>query len=305
MSHKSKIIVIEGPTGVGKTAAALSLVKSLPVEFVNADSMQVYRYMDIGTSKPAPDELVLAPHHLLSIVDPDEEFDAARFMRLGRSVVDDICSRGKIPVVVGGTALYVRALCRGIFDAPGKDAVFRNELMLQASDALYQKLCQIDPAAAERLNPNDRVRIIRALEVFHLTGKTLTAHHEAHRFADVPYDFLKLCLVRDREVLYQRIDQRVDKMMKTGFLAEVSGLLEKGYSPRLKAMQSIGYRQLVSHLRENHDLADAMAEIKQETRRFAKRQLTWFRKEPETIRIKLPEKAGDMLPRIKKFLNVP
>jgi len=305
MSRKSKVIVIEGPTGVGKTAAALSLAETLPVEFINADSMQVYRYMDIGTSKPTSEELMLAPHHLVSIVDPDEDFDAARFMKLGRSAVDDICSRGKVPVVVGGTALYIRALIRGIFNAPEKNAVLREALMLQESKVLYQKLSRVDPVSAARINPNDRIRIVRALEVFYLTGKPLTDHHKNHQFRDVPYNCLKLCLIREREALYQRIGQRVDRMMEQGFLAEVAGLLKRGYSSRLKSMQSIGYRQLVRHLQGKVDLADAVSEIKQETRRFAKRQLTWFRKESKAVRLRLPEKTGDILPSVKKFLNVP
>jgi tRNA dimethylallyltransferase len=304
MADKKKLIIINGPTGVGKTSISLSLAQELPVEFINADSMQVYRYMDIGTAKPEPEELSAVPHHLVSIVDPDEDFDAAKFMALGRKAVDDICLRGKIPVVVGGTALYIRALISGIFDAPGKDENLRKKLMEEETGILHKKLAEIDPETAIRVNRNDRVRIVRALEVYYLTGERLTAHHDKHKFEDTPYNCLRLCLNRDREVLYVRIEGRVDKMMEKGFLNEVKGLLEKGYSPQLKSMQSIGYKQLVSHLTEELPLAEAVLQIKRETRRFAKRQLTWFRKDPDILWVKLPEKNCAIIDNIKKFLNI-
>ncbi len=304
MAYKKKLIIIEGPTGVGKTSAALSLMPELSVEFINADSMQVYRYMDIGTSKPDPDELLIAPHHLISIVDPDEDFDAAKYMSLGRKIIEDIVSRGNVPVVVGGTALYVRALTSGIFEAPGKDVSFRKELMKEESKDLHKKLAEIDPETAIRVNPNDRLRVVRALEVYYLTGESMTSHHERHKFEDKPYDCLRLCLNRNREALYGLIERRVDRMMQLGFLNEVEGLLNKGYSPRLKSMQSIGYKQLVCHLTEKHSLSDAVSLIKRETRRFAKRQLTWFRKDPDVSWIKLPEKSGDIMDIIKNFLNI-
>jgi tRNA dimethylallyltransferase len=304
MADKKKLIIIIGPTGVGKTSSSLSLAKELPVEFINADSMQVYRYMDIGTAKPEPEELSAAPHHLVSIVDPDEDFDAAKFMELGRKAVDDICLRGNIPVVVGGTALYIRALISGIFDAPGKDENLRKKLMEEEIGNLHKRLSEIDPETAVRVNQNDRARIVRALEVYYLTGERLTVHHNKHKFEDAPYDCLRLCLNRDREVLYGLIEKRVDKMMKQGFLCETKDLLEKGYSPQLKSMQSIGYKQLVSHLTGHLSLEEAVLQIKRETRRFAKRQLTWFRKEPDIVWIELPEKSCVIIDNIKKFLSI-
>lgn len=304
MADKKKLIVISGPTGVGKTSISVSLAQELPVEFINADSMQVYRYMDIGTAKPETQELSAVPHHLISIIDPDEDFDAAKFMQLGRKAVDDICLRGNIPVVVGGTALYIRALISGIFDAPGKDENLRKKLMEDETGILHKKLAEIDPETAIRVNRNDRVRIVRALEVYYLTGERLTSHHSKHKFEDTPYDCLKLCLNRDRDVLYGRIERRVDKMMEKDFLNEVKGLLEKGYSPRLKSMQSIGYKQLVSHLKEELSLTGAVSQIKRETRRFAKRQLTWFRKDPDILWFNLPEKSCAIIGSIKKFLNI-
>jgi len=304
MADRKKLIIISGPTGVGKTSISLSLAQELPVEFINADSMQVYRHMDIGTAKPEPGELSAAPHHLVSIVDPDEDFDAAKFMELGRKAVDDICLRGNIPVVVGGTALYIRALIRGIFDAPGKDENLRKKLMEVDVGILHKRLADVDPETALRVNRNDRVRIVRALEVYYLTGEKLTTHHDKHKFEDTPYDCLRLCLNRDRDVLYGRIERRVDEMMEKDFLNEVKGLLEKGYSPQLKSMQSIGYKQLVSHLAGQLSLVEAVSQIKRETRRFAKRQLTWFRKDPDILWVNLPEKSCAIIGSIKKFLNI-
>jgi tRNA dimethylallyltransferase len=266
--------------------------------------MQVYRYMDIGTAKPKPEELSAVPHHLVSIIDPDEDFDAAKFMKLGRKAVDDICLRGNIPVVVGGTALYIRALISGIFNAPDKDENLRKKLMEEEIGNLHKRLAEIDPEAAVRVNPNDRIRIVRALEVYYLTGERLSVHHDKHKFEDAPYDCLRLCLNREREILYGLIEKRVDKMMKQGLLSEVQSLLEKGYSPQLKSMQSIGYKQLVSHLREHLPLSEAVLQIKRETRRFAKRQLTWFRKDLDTVWVKLPEKSCIVIDNIKKFLNI-
>jgi len=304
VADKKKLIIIEGPTGVGKTSAALSLVRELPVEFINADSMQVYRYMDIGTSKPDPGELLIAPHHLISIVDPDEDFDAAKFMSLGRKIIDDVFLRGNIPVVVGGTALYVRALTKGIFEAPGKNESFRKKLMVVENKDLHKKLAEIDPETALRVNPNDRVRTVRALEVYFMTGESITAHHDKHRFEDQPYDCLRLCLNRDREALYGLIERRVEEMMRLGFLNEVDGLLNMGYSPQLKSMQSIGYKQLVCHLIDKISLAESVAQIKTESRRFAKRQLTWFRKDPDISWVKLPERNCDIMDIIKNFLKI-
>jgi len=260
--------------------------------------------MDIGTSKPEADILSAVPHHLVSIIDPDTDFDAAQFFKLGRRAIDDICSRSHIPVVVGGTALYVRALIKGIFEAPGKDASLREKLMAEESPDLYKRLAEIDPETADRVSPNDRVRLVRALEVYTLTGISITDHHNKHRFEDSPYDCLRICLNRDRETLYSLIERRVDTMMQKGFLAEVEGLLEKGYSSGLKSMQSIGYKQLVSHLKEGLSFEEAVPQIKRETRRFAKRQLTWFRKDPDLVWVKLPEKSGNLLNLIRNFLNI-
>jgi len=302
--EKQKIVVIQGPTGVGKTAAVLDLARTIPLEIVNADSMQFYRYMDIGTSKPTPAQQRQAPHHLFSVADPDEQFDAARFMAEGRRVIADIAARGALPVVAGGTGLYLRALTRGLFDAPQADEALRKRLLKLGRQALFERLRRIDPEASRKINQNDAVRIVRALEVYYLTGVPLSQHHRNHRFQDTPYECLRLCLSRERQRLYERIDQRADRMIDEGLVQEVQALLDKGFLPQLRAMQSIGYRQITDHLLHDLSLQDAVMYIKRETRRLAKRQLTWFRRESGLIWIELPGQEGRIEALVRKFLNI-
>jgi len=301
---KQKLIIIQGPTGVGKTDIALSLAEKLPVELINADSMQVYRYMDIGTSKPDSRAQRAVPHHLLSIVNPDEPFDAAQFMMRGRQAIAQIVSRGNHPVVVGGTGLYIKSLTRGLFSGPAKDEKLRETLGRMETGRLYKKLEQIDPDAARRINDGDSVRIIRALEVFYLTGETMSQHQHKHSFQDMPYTCLRLCLTREREDLYRRIEKRVDQMIQQGFIREVRKLLEMGYAPQLKSLGSIGYKQIAAYLYGTLSLEDAVFQTKRDTKRFAKRQFTWLRREPEVVWIALPEKADEVCERVKNFLNI-
>ncbi len=301
--QKPKVVIIQGPTGVGKTAVASALAGALSIEVINADSMQFYRYMDIGTSKPTPEEMRAAPHHLFSIVDPDEDFNAARFMESARRLVGEVSGRGNVPVVVGGTGLYIKALTQGLFSAPEQDPVLRDELQALDKTVLWARLQEVDPESAEKLNPNDTVRIVRALEVYHLTGMPLSEHHLKHRFQDSPFDCLKICLTRDREILYTRIGLRVEHMVQEGLFSEVEGLLEKGYSPDLKAMQSIGYRQMAACIAGKVSFERAVELIKQETRRFAKRQFTWLRKDADLVWVKLPEKQDQVVGLVKNFLN--
>lgn len=279
------VVLVAGPTGVGKTAFAVELARRLGSEIVNADSMQVYRYMDIGTAKPTPEERSVVAHHLLDIVDPGEPFDAGDYVERARPVIRTLHEAGKVPLIVGGTGLYLKVLTRGICaGAPGDPDVRRRlieEEQTLGLPVLHRRLLEVDPELGARLHPNDRQRILRALEVFRHSGKPLSHWQRQHRFEDTPYRTVKLFLNRDREELYRRIDARVDAMMAQGFLDEVRKLLAMGFGPDLKPMQSLGYRQLARHLRGEMSLNDAVGEIRRDTRRYAKRQLTWFRADPQ------------------------
>jgi tRNA dimethylallyltransferase len=284
-SKKLPIILLAGATGVGKTALSLELASRLDTEIVNADSMQVYRFMDIGTAKPTDAERARVPHHLLDVVDPDEPFDAAAYAGLAHRTIAGLHRRGKIPLVVGGTGLYLKVLTRGICQGPVVDPAVRRDLKRRAEAegiaSLHAELKSVDAVLGASLHPHDRQRILRALEVFRSTGRPLSDWQASHRFEQTLYPTVKLFLHRSREELYRRIDRRVIEMMDSGFLDEVRGLLRMGYGPGLKPMQSLGYRQLVLHLASGLPLEAAVEEIQRETRRYAKRQLTWFRGDPE------------------------
>ncbi len=281
---KPKVAVLVGPTAAGKTAVAVQLALKLGAEIVNADSLQVYRELDIGTAKPSPAERALVPHHLLDLVAPDEHYDAARYLADGRAVVAELGRRGVPPLVVGGTGLYLKALLGGLFPDGGKYPEVRRrlqeELAAQGLEALYRRLARLDPDTAGRLAPGDTYRILRALEVVEGSGTPISILRAGHRFADRPYETLKIGLALPRPELYARIDARVEAMLAQGWLAEVRGLLSR-YPSHLKPLQALGYRQLIAHLHGEVSLAEAVARIKTETRRYAKRQLTWFRADPE------------------------
>jgi tRNA dimethylallyltransferase len=301
---KQKLIVVQGPTGVGKTAVGLALARAVSGEIINADSMQFYRHMDIGTSKPTLEEQSGIPHHLFSVVNPDEQFNAARFMREARRIIADIALRGKVPLIVGGTGLYVRALTQGLSTAPPADEKLREKLRSLGKAALYERLQLVDAAAAARISPNDTVRLVRALEVYQLTGATMTQHKSMHGFQDQPYACLKLSLIRNRDELYSLIGQRVERMMHQGLIREVETLFAMGYSPELRPLCSIGYKQIGLYLRGEIPLAEAVSRIHRETRRFAKRQLTWLRHDPDNLWIELPGRASEIEGHAKKFLNL-
>lgn len=280
------IIIIQGPTASGKSELAVRLAESFSGEIINADSMQVYRGMDIGTAKPPREMLARVPHHLLGIIDPDMQFSAADFRREAENAIRDIIDRGKKVFVVGGTGLYIKALTKGLIDSPGGNDKLREELKevarIHGNLDLYERLASVDPATAEKLHPNDLVRIIRALEVHEMTGRSMSEFRNLHRFENNSnYHCLKLGIAVDRTELYRRIDDRVDWMMEHGLVEEVEGLLAKGYSPCLKAMRSLGYSQICSFLAGEIPLEEAVNLIKRDTRRYSKRQMTWFRKDDE------------------------
>lgn len=282
---KPKIIIIVGPTAAGKSRVAMEVAERFNGEIVSADSMQIYRYMDIGTAKPSKEDRERVRHHLIDIRNPDEDFDAARFKDEASKVVVDINGRGFIPIIVGGTGLYIKALTEGIFDVPEVDKALRERLRKEAEESdlsvLYKRLKAVDPEAAEKIGPHNTHRILRALEVFYLTGRPISEYQKEHSFSERPYDMIKIGLLKERETLYKDIDERVEGMIKAGFLEEVSGMLKMGYGLELKAMQSIGYSHICTYLNGGYTLEEAVTLMKRDTRHYAKRQMTWFRRDKE------------------------
>ncbi len=310
MDHLKNIplVIVLGPTAVGKSEHALELAQRFDMEIINTDSMQVYRGMDIGSAKPSPAQRKLVTHHLIDIKNPDEDFSAAQFRKEALNSIASLHRKGKLPLLVGGTGLYIRALTRGLFPAPPADQRLREELKEQQKNKgkwyLHRELTKIDPAAASRIHPNDTFRVIRALEVFHLTGKSISEQHQNHQFKESYFNVLKIGLTRDRKELYDRIERRVDLMITSGLAEEVKSLLTKGYPPTIKPFQSLGYKQVLGFLQGETDMDEAVQLIKRNTKRYAKRQITWFKKDKEIQWITLPQQSPEIGEAIKKFLNI-
>ena len=289
-----KLLIICGPTASGKSELALRLAHDLDAEIVNADSMQIYSGLDVGTAKPTQEQQAEIRHHLIDVAKPAELFSAADFCAAADAAIRDIISRGKRVIVAGGTGLYIRALVKGLVDSPSGEGELRKALLNEAgrvgNAAMLEKLWQVDPELATVLHPNNLVRIIRALEVYQLTGIPLSDYQKKHAFATRRYEALQIGISIDRSVLYERIDGRVEQMLASGLLEEVRNLLAAGYGRDIKPLRSIGYKEAVAHLSGDISAEEAARLIQRNTRHYAKRQLTWFKADPDILWFEYPEK---------------
>ena len=285
---KEPLVILTGPTAVGKTGLSVRLAREIGAEVISADSMQVYRYMDIGTAKISRDEMGGVPHHLIDCFDPDEDFNVVRFKQEADRAIADIHSRGRIPLLVGGTGFYIQAVLRDIdFTETQEDEEYRREMAeyarVHGNRALHELLREADPAAADQIHENNVRKVIRALEFARSTGSMISEHNAAERDRESPYNFAYFVLERDRQELYERVNMRVDAMMEAGLLDEVRALRDRGYTPDLASMQGLGYRQILKYLDGEYTLDQAVTAIKTETRHYAKKQITWFKRERDVI----------------------
>ena len=310
MTNRNPILIIAGPTAVGKTDASILLAQEQGAEIVSADSMQIYRHMDVGTAKPTAEQRRLVYHHLLDVVEPNQPYSVGDYLRDARSAINAIIKSGSVPIVVGGTGLYIRALTRGLFHGPPADIELRERLLRRESEGpagvLYSDLVKVDPEAALKIHPNDLRRTIRALEVYYLRDRKMSDFQQEHGFRDKTYEFVLVFLVRSRHELYNRIERRVDEMIDRGLEAEVRSLMERGCGPDLVSMQGLGYKHFLDHFLGKASREEAIALLKRDTRRFAKRQFTWFRREPEArwLDISGLVAPGEIVERIKKCIEI-
>lgn len=289
MSDKKKpLIIIAGPTAAGKTETAILLAKKIGGEIVSADSMQVYRHMDIGSAKVSLEEMQGVPHHLINVLEPTEEFNVVRFQTMAKAAIEDIYARGKIPLIVGGTGFYIQSVLYDIdFTENEGDTAYRHELENLAkekgNETLYRMLTEVDPQSAKELHPNNVKRVIRALEYHRLTGQKISEHNQEQRQKVSPYDAYYFVLTMDRAKLYHRIDLRVDLMLEQGLVEEVRKLKEMGLTKNDVSMQGLGYKEILAYLDGEMTFEEAVYTVKRDTRHFAKRQMTWFRREPDAV----------------------
>lgn len=294
--EKTKLVIVSGPTASGKTSLAVELALLFNGEIISSDSMQVYKLMDIGTAKPTLVERKGVAHHLIDVVYPDEEYTAARFKTEAANKIKEIAERGRTVIIAGGTGLYIKVLTQGLFKGPEADPALRQELAALASDkgkeALHEMLKKIDPEGAAGIHPNNINRVIRAIEVFELAGKPISSLQKEHSFSDSPYECFKIGLDIERQTLYGAIDCRVDRMISAGLLEETQALLDMGYGYDLKPMLGLGYKEMSGYINGVHTLEETVELIKRNTRHYAKRQLTWFRKDTDTKWFKPSEKQN-------------
>ena len=301
----NNVVVILGPTCVGKTQVSLKLADILKGEIVSFDSRQIYQFMDIGTAKPTKKERERIPHHLIDVIAPDQKFSAADYGKKARKIITRIIEKGKQPIAVGGSGLYLKALTKGFFKGPPADEGIRYRLKQEAQTSgeasLYNRLKKVDPQSADRIHPHDLVRVIRALEVYELTGKPISACQLEGYYEPYPICFMKIGLTLERRRLYERINQRVDQMVERGLVQEVKNLKRRWDADELKAFKTVGYRELISFLNGDLDYKSAIERIKLNTRRYAKRQMTWFRKDKEITWLEATDE--NLLDNILKLLS--
>lgn len=282
---KKPLVILTGPTAVGKTALSIRLAKAIGGEIISADSMQVYRYMDIGTAKIKPEETEGIPHHLIDVLNPTEDFNVTAFQIMAKQAIHAIYSRGRIPIVTGGTGFYIQSLLYDISFEETEVSSYREKLTAYyetyGAHALHEELKKVDPVSYEEIHENNVKRVIRALEFYHDTGYPISEHNKIQRQKESPYNFEYFVLNDDREVLYRRIEKRIDTMIEQGLIEEVQRLLDYGCKPDMVSMQGLGYKEIISYLNEECSLEEAVYILKRDTRHFAKRQLTWFRREKE------------------------
>lgn len=306
---KKPLIILTGPTAVGKTALSIKLAQQINGQMISADSMQVYRHMDIGTAKITIEEMQGIPHYLIDVLEPTEEFNIVRFQQMAKAALEQIYAAGAIPIVVGGTGFYIQSLLYDIrFEESNEDTGYRDALQQLATDRgpeyLHGLLAEVDPAAASGIHAHNVKRVIRALEFYHQTGTRISEHNEEQRKRTSPYQFLYFVLNDDRQALYTRIDQRIDQMLEAGLVTEVRMLKDMGCTRDMVSMQGLGYKEILDYLEGRCTLDDAIYILKRDTHHFAKRQLTWFRREPDVIwlnRTDYPDDTAilqDMLNRI-------
>lgn len=297
-NKKNRLIVLTGPTAVGKSALSIALAKRIGGEIISADSMQVYRGMDIGSAKITSGEMEGVPHHLIDILDPDDAFNVVLFQKMAKKAIQEIYRRGHIPILVGGTGFYIQAVLYDIdFSSEENHSLIRTRLEQEAKEKgigfLYERLKEADPDSALAIHPNNQKRIIRALEYFELNGTPISKHNSEQRLKEAAYESRYFVLTEERAKLYQRIDDRVDVMLSSGLMEEVMRLRSMGYSRDMVSMQGLGYKEILDYLEGECSLEEAVCRIKQGTRHFAKRQLTWFRREKNVIWIDKGEFAYD------------
>ena len=306
---KQKLVVITGPTAVGKTKLSVELAKRIGGEIISADSMQVYKFMNIGTDKISPDKMEGVPHHLIDFLDPHEDFNVFIFQKLVKEAIADISSRGKIPIIVGGTGFYIQAVLYDIdFTETDEDESYRHELEERAKSegvhVLHEELRAVDPESADAIHENNSKRVIRALEYYKKTGKKISDHNVEQHEKTSPYDFKYFVLTDDRAVLYSRIEKRVDQMIAEGLESEVKELLKMDIPGDATSMQGLGYREMIGYLKGEYDLDRAIYLIKRNTRHFAKRQLTWFKRERDVIWIDKQEFDRDDEKILKEMIKI-
>ena len=285
---KRPLIVLTGPTAVGKTSLSISLAKAVNGEIISADSMQVYKKMDIGSAKIRPEEMQGVKHYLVDVLEPEEEFHIVKFQQMAKEAMEEIYEKGKIPILVGGTGFYIQAVTRDIdFTEAQQENTYRAELEklaeTEGAEYLHDRLKEVDPASADTIHANNVKRVIRALEFYHQNGTPISAHNEEQKKQTSPYNLAYFVLNAPRDILYERIDKRVDQMLEEGLVKEVQGLTREGCHRGMVSMQGLGYKEILAYLEGEYPLEEAVRILKRDTRHFAKRQLTWFRRESDVI----------------------